>query len=167
MTLDVTLFPVGRSTVPLDPAECAALVESPRWADLVARPADPDACWPWVGAVKPHGYPQINYAGRRTGAHRIALVARLGRDLLPWETAAHVCHDRAVKAGTCRPAAGVVCPHRRCVRPDHLEPQSRREQMMNANAPTPVPHVEIPGQLSLTDLPGVMPTRPTDVTCPG
>lgn len=68
-------------------------------------------CWEWQGAVDPNGYGRFHIDGRMLGAHRVTyqmLVGEIpeGRDL------DHLCRNR------------------RCVRPSHLEPVSRYENLM-------------------------------------
>lgn len=49
----------------------AASVSGRFWA-RVDRTAGPDACWPWTGHRKPHGYGVLSVVGRPMHAHRLA-----------------------------------------------------------------------------------------------
>lgn len=80
-----------------------------------------DGCWLWTGA-RTHGYgnfyvPLGDGKYKQIQAHRWAYEALVG-PIPDGATLDHLCHTRAIT--TCRD--GKACPHRRCVRPDHLEP---------------------------------------------
>jgi hypothetical protein len=85
------------------------------WAKI--NTTDPGGCWLWAGSIRRNGYGRFAAAhGHVVLAHRWAyehvigpIPAGLGLD--------HLCHnaDRSC-------AGGPGCRHRRCVRPDHLEP---------------------------------------------
>lgn len=100
-------------TRPLDPEFCKELVRSARWLEKVTV-AD-NGCWHF-SSLDHAGYGQINVraAGTVLKAHRVALVAALGRDLAPGMSASHDCHDADPD---CRPDG---CQHRSCVNPAHL-----------------------------------------------
>ena len=75
----------------------------------------PEGCWLFTGAVTSGGYGSIG-AGRRgksVTTHLVAVLAS-GRAVPDGMTVDHLCHDSLV----CRLAT--ACPHRRCVRPEHL-----------------------------------------------
>lgn len=71
----------------------------------------PTTCWEWQGAVDPNGYGRFSINGRMLGAHRVAY------ELLSEPVADGLDLDH-------------LCRNRRCVRPSHLEPVSRRENLM-------------------------------------
>lgn len=74
---------------------------------------DPDGCWLWT-AAKNHGYGYFLWNGRTQNAHRVAYEVLV--DAVPDGLVVdHGCHN-----GTGCPG-GIECPHRPCVRPDHLE----------------------------------------------
>jgi hypothetical protein len=84
-----------------------------RFWELVAKT---DGCWIWRGATK-NGYGVFYVGDGQVQAHRYAY--ELDRGSIPEGlTIDHLCHTEAVVE--CRD--GSSCPHRRCVRPDHLEP---------------------------------------------
>jgi hypothetical protein len=84
-----------------------------------AKVEQTDGCWLWNGRIADDGYGQFAWKIRRTRrnttrpAHRIAYVLLRG-PLPPGSTIDHLCH----KPEAC--VNGSACPHRRCVRPDHL-----------------------------------------------
>lgn len=104
-------------TVPLDVAACIALVESDRWAAKVS--VDPESgCWLWTSYRNRKGYGRVSLDGRIVKAHRVSLVAHLGRDITPGWTLEHLC---AVKA---------------CVYPEHLAEMTSAENSRAATATT-------------------------------
>jgi hypothetical protein len=86
-------------------------------------------CWLWTGRTK-LGYGQFSVWSAEEGkdrtvqAHRFAYAAVVG-EIPPGMTLDHLCHTVAV--ATCLDAP--ACPHRACVRPDHLEPVPLRENI--------------------------------------
>lgn len=85
------------------------------WSKVTPQP---DGCWLWSGHVMPNGYgrtsgPLVN--GRRPSVlvHRLVHEDQIG-PIPDGMTVDHACHDSLV----CTLADD--CPHRRCVRPDHL-----------------------------------------------
>jgi len=114
---------------PLDVETCQALVLSDRWLSKV-QIAD-NGCHLWIAVGTKDGYGRVKLDGRMVYAHRVALVAGLGRDLAEGMEVGHVCHDRAFAVGEC--SGGVCCTHRRCVNPEHLEEQSRQENTLAGN----------------------------------
>lgn len=111
---------------PLDPDECRALM--PR---ILARcELQPNGCLLWTGSTN-GGYPHIGITGVTHYVHRVALVARLGRDILPGLQVGHTCHDAAYAAGLC---PGGICEHRRCIA--HLAEQTPRGNTLSGGALT-------------------------------
>jgi|ERR1700676_44167 len=49
----------------LDPSD-------PRLWDFIDKSKGPDACWPWTGAQRKHGYGVVKRQGKRLTAHRVA-----------------------------------------------------------------------------------------------
>ena len=73
------------------------------WSRL-DRSGGPDACWPWTGALKPAGYGELTWRGRKGYvAHRVALELTGIEIPAGW----HVDH---------------LCSNKRCANPAHLEP---------------------------------------------
>lgn len=64
-------------------------------------------CWEWTGALRPNGYGVININGKTTRAHRYTYEKAYGS--IP---AGDVDHE---------------CRNRKCVRPSHLRPATRKE----------------------------------------
>ena len=83
---------------------------------LEARIAvQPNGCWLWT--LKPYstGYAMANVNGCRESAHRLSY--RLVKGPIPVGLVLdHVCHNNDPDC-----FADNLCPHRRCVNPDHLE----------------------------------------------
>lgn len=82
---------------------------------LVAKFTVGDGCWEWTGARNNTGYSVFRADGRNVTAHRFVyewLVGPAPEDL------DHLCRNRA------------------CVRPDHLEPVSRRENLLRGGTLT-------------------------------
>lgn len=84
-------------------------------------------CWPWTGATK-NGYGCFyvtrDKRDRMVQAHRFAYELEHG-PIADGMTLDHVCHTAV--AASCPSAAS--CPHRACVRPDHMEPMSLSENI--------------------------------------
>lgn len=122
-----------RSPRDLDPEACRALVESERWQRRIT--ITESGCWLTSYATTRPGYAVVKVGGRSVIAHRVVLVAALGRDLLPGMQAGHGCHDRAYAAGECTATATDPCEHRRCVNPAHLAEQTPRDNVLAGGTP--------------------------------
>lgn len=70
-----------------------------------------DGCWRWTGALNGEGYSNFSVPGIGRSAHRFAYVAFVG-PVPAGLTLDHLCRNRA------------------CVRPEHLEPVSNRENVL-------------------------------------
>lgn len=75
-----------------------------------------DGCWLWTGATTPEGYGQLGIGGKAVYAHRIAWEKRHG--LVPGGL--QIDH---------------LCRVRNCVNPEHMEPVTRRENILRGNSP--------------------------------
>ncbi len=74
-----------------------------------------DDCWRWTAAIASTGYGVINTGGKVRGAHRVLYELLTG--LIPeGSDLDHLCHNRW------------------CVRPSHLEPCSRGENVRRGKA---------------------------------
>jgi len=82
---------------------------------LLAKILVSDTCWLWTGSVTSTGYGRAWNGTRSDWVHRIVYELTVGPIPTGLEID-HVCHmvDKAC-------LGGAACPHRRCVRPDHLE----------------------------------------------
>lgn len=87
-------------TTPIPPEVAAQIMASTRWRVL---PPNENGCHLWHGVRNDVGYPQVSWHQRTLYAHRVSLVARLGRDLALEMTVDHLCRTPA------------------CVNADHLE----------------------------------------------
>lgn len=101
-------------TVPLDPIQCAELVQSERWR---TRPSPGSDCLLWAGSVNSKGYGVIKLAGQRQ-VHRIAYVAANGVDIPPGLVIDHLCNTKC------------------CVNPDHLEVVTQQVNTLRGAGPT-------------------------------
>lgn len=75
-------------------------------------------CWLWTGGLYPNGYAAISVNGRVRLAHRVAYQLLVGA--IP--DGLDLDHVRARG-----------CRHRHCINPDHLEPVTRRENLMRGD----------------------------------
>ena len=73
-----------------------------------------DGCWLWLGCTLRNGYGQFFYNGRTETAHRAAVMLD-GRHIPEGMQVDHLCSVRA------------------CVRPDHLEVVTPRENTLRAS----------------------------------
>lgn len=73
-----------------------------------------NGCWEWTGRVSVDGYSRISYEGREDQGHRVVLKL-LGISVAGLEVD-HLCRNRG------------------CVNPDHLEPVTKRENIMRSDA---------------------------------
>jgi hypothetical protein len=90
------------------------------WSNVDQR--GPDECWLWTGRLDEHGYGRV---GKRSiPAHRIAYEECVGPipDGLHTD---HLCHTHDVSC-----PGGASCLHRRCVNPRHIEPVTRKENIL-------------------------------------
>lgn len=81
-----------------------------RFDAKVQYPETPDGCWIWTGARSTTGYGHTTIRGKYWGAHRISYEAHVG----PIPEGLDLDH---------------LCRVRECVRPDHLEPVTRAENV--------------------------------------
>lgn len=91
---------------------------------------DRDACWPWPGARNGAGYARIGAEpGGENYVHRIMFRECWG-PLPDGCDVDHTCHTRAPGC-----PGGVVCPHRSCGNPWHLDavdhPENRRRARLD------------------------------------
>lgn len=98
----------------------------PRWHDGLRRPKrgapllerlkfysspQPGGCWRWHGTLDQKGYGVIMYAGKKVEAYRAAYEVFVG----PVPAGLELDHK---------------CRNRACINPAHLEPVSRRENVV-------------------------------------
>lgn len=79
-------------------------------------------CWIWTGAITSSGHGNIS----SLAAHRVAYELEYGT-IPEGLDVDHECHNIAANLGLCN--GGVSCPHRRCVRPDHLVAKTRGDNL--------------------------------------
>lgn len=90
-----------------------------------------DGCWDWTGAKDGSGYGSFHFGGRSARAHRVAYELANG----PIPADAHLLH---------------TCDNPGCVRPDHLVPGNRFDNMRDASAKGRMHHGERNGQARLS-----------------
>ena len=90
-----------------------------------------DGCWLWTGKdVTSNGYGRAYIEGRKPMAHRLAYELVVG--VIPDEMQLdHLCHNAD---WTC--VVNDQCRHKLCVRPDHLEAVTARENQLRAPSPS-------------------------------
>lgn len=71
-------------------------------------------CWEWEAAKSPNGYGQVKHDGRTRSAHRTVYEQLVG----PIPDGLDLDH---------------LCRNRGCVNPDHLEPVTRRENLLRGD----------------------------------
>lgn len=74
----------------------------------------PTECWVWIAAKTSDGYGRFRLGNTHVMAHRFAYETEVGT-ILPGQTMDHLCRNRA------------------CVRPEHLEPVSMRENLLRGD----------------------------------
>jgi hypothetical protein len=99
----------------------AALLLAARRERLLARVDQSGDCWIWLGHVSPTtGYGTARFEGRNTSAHRVAYTLLVG-PIPPGLEIDHLCHSRDQMC-----PGDITCPHRRCIKPSHLELVTRQ-----------------------------------------
>jgi len=89
-----------------------------------------DGCWLWTASIfSQTGYGAFWLNGSMTAAHLVSW-ALSGGDPVPkgWDVD-HLCHTLDLSC-----PGSATCPHRPCVRPDHLEPVPHRENVLRGRA---------------------------------
>jgi hypothetical protein len=81
-------------------------------------------CWLWKGQTS-HGYGVLMCFGRPHRIHRLSLEIFSGSKIPKGLDVDHTCHN---KNPFC-PGGEIVCWHRRCWNPDHLEAITRTENI--------------------------------------
>jgi hypothetical protein len=76
-----------------------------------------EGCWLWLASVTGGGYGRFKHSGRMHVAHRVVYEQMVG----------------PIPAGL---TLDHLCRNRRCVRPDHLEPVTMRENVLRGNTIT-------------------------------
>ena len=85
----------------------------------------PNGCWLWTATLINSGYGRFWFNGKTELAHRVAYELFVG-EIPAGLTIDHTCHTRECNGG-------VICEHRRCVNPDHLEPVTQRINLLRGN----------------------------------
>jgi hypothetical protein len=82
-------------------------------------------CWPWTAGTYPAGYGMFGVkAGVTRRAHRLAFEVIVG-PIPEGLDLDHLCHTIATDC-----PGGNSCPHRRCCNPLHMEPVTRRTNVL-------------------------------------
>lgn len=90
----------------------------------------PSGCWMWTGDLNRNGYAvaRAESGSKARVVHRIMWEDHHRTPVPEGYQLDHTCHSEAMKRGECRGGDG--CPHRRCVRPEHLEPVTPSENTL-------------------------------------
>lgn len=102
-------------------------VQLAKFTRLLRKDPRPDGCWIFTGPGGTRdGYAHFtpHPGATKVMAHKWSYEVYKGTIPAGMQVG-HVCHDRAVAAGTCD--GGDECPHRRCCNPAHLEAQTPSE----------------------------------------
>ena len=102
-------------TNPLDYEVCADFIQRAYWKDRTAQSPDSD-CLLWIGSKTTGGYGMVWMNSVKYMAHRISWVAANCRDIPPGLDIDHLCRVR------------------NCVFSDHLEPVSRRVNLLRGES---------------------------------
>ena len=87
-----------------------------------------EKCLVWTGRKGRGGYGRFELdSGVTIAVHRFVWQYVMGREIPEGMQIDHVCHGKAVEAGTCAGAGDEGCRHRLCCNPDHLEMVSASE----------------------------------------
>lgn len=109
-------FTATRAITQNPPSFCSKTCYDPGFETRVlSRFERSEGCWIWQGPIS-LGYGTAWRDGKHRKAHRVVYELLVG-PVPEGHELDHVCHteDASCKGGT-------TCPHRACVRPDHLEP---------------------------------------------
>lgn len=98
----------------IEPARLTESVMRRLWSKTVITST---GCIEWTGAIRDDGYGVAWFEGSMARAHRLTLAWSLGSELPPRDVVDHLCRNRA------------------CVRPDHLEMVTRRENLARGVGP--------------------------------
>lgn len=81
-----------------------------------------DGCWPWQGVITVYGYGVLLVGSKVRGTRRRLMAHRVSYELLvgPIPDGLQIDH---------------LCRNRACVRPDHLEPVTNRENQLRGQGP--------------------------------
>lgn len=81
-----------------------------------------NGCWLWTGCVNKYGYGVINIKNKSYRIHRLMYLIVTGfvNDDLDLD---HTCHKPVSCPG------GIMCQHRRCCNPSHLDPVTNIENL--------------------------------------
>lgn len=117
-----------RNTVLLTPDDLASDELRDRFLANV-RVDEATGCHRWAGALDKDGYGRINLPRprRQRAAHRVAYALFVG-EVPAGMDVEHACHTRDTSCD------GTACPHRACVRVDHLEVATHRENVLRGRS---------------------------------
>jgi hypothetical protein len=107
--------------IPGKAAEDARILRSlppfERFIRKIETNREPDGCWNWRGSGEGHGYGLFGVKRFMARAHRVSYEYYVG-PIAPGLQIDHLCRNR------------------RCVRPDHLEPVTQRENILRGTSPS-------------------------------
>lgn len=88
----------------------------------------PNGCWEYTGFITETGYGQFGVGQKHFLVHRVSYEEFVG-SIPDGLTIDHKCH-------TVECAGGKTCPHRRCFNPDHLGPETNRDNILRGVSPS-------------------------------
>ena len=96
-------------------------IPKPLAARLLSHATQEGRCWVWEGAIQRNGYGVIGIGSLTDGSRRMEYVHRVSYSLFvgPIPEGLQIDH---------------LCSNKRCLQPDHLEPVTRSENQLRANA---------------------------------
>jgi hypothetical protein len=72
---------------------------------------EPNGCWQWIGYIHKSGYGRVRAFGKKTSPHKVAYEVFVG----PIQKGIELDH---------------LCRNRACINPAHLEPVSKKENIL-------------------------------------
>lgn len=119
----MTVHPVSKYRTPPGISDA----DLKRFRSFVQISADPrNDCWMWTGSLMWKGYGRFFVNGGYIRAHKFAYMLSNG-PVPEGMVLDHLCHN---SDPTC--SGGVACLHRRCVNAFHLEPTTKRGNVLRS-----------------------------------
>lgn len=88
-----------------------------------------DECWPWLAAKHPSGHGRFKGPDGRPESAHLSVYRHLVGEIPEATELDHLCHTRDTSC-----AGGPTCPHRACVNPAHMEPVTKRDNLLRGRS---------------------------------